>query len=518
VQRFTPTLVLLAWIAGAPALAASSRPNVVIIVADDLGWADVGYHGAPIATPSIDRLAREGLQLGRFYTAPVCTPTRAMLMTGRDPIRMGLAYEQINPWNTAGVPSDEHFMPESFRTAGYQTAMVGKWHLGHSIGRHHPNARGFEYFYGHLNTAVDYWSHTRRKALDWQRNGESVEEQGYATDLQGADAARIIRERDPGRGLFLYVAFNAPHNPMQAPDALLEQYADLPRSDGYLAALTDVPAPLVQRFASFRRIYAAMVASMDAAVGRILDALDAAGIADDTLVLFLSDNGGFNIFGGDNTPLRGQKAQTFEGGIRVPALARWPGRLEAGTRSEQLVSAMDVFPTLTTATGVPAQNTLPFDGEDVWSHLLTGTVGPRAGALFFVSEVPIPGQVFYAARRDRWKLVRVDRPGPLPTVTHLFDLEADPGETRDLSAEHPDIRMDLENRLDAWLRLHPPAGLRRTPSPHPGWLPPKDWARAVPPVDQSQATTQSDFLREGDDGSNAGVLLYRTPAEREVAR
>ena len=129
------------------------RPNVLVLLADDLGWADVGYHGGPIETPSLDRLAREGIQLDRFYTAPMCTPTRAMLMTGRDPIRFGLAYEQINPWNAVGVPPDEHFMPESFRAAGYQTAMVGKWHLGHTQGIWHPNARGFDYFYGHLNTA-----------------------------------------------------------------------------------------------------------------------------------------------------------------------------------------------------------------------------------------------------------------------------------------------------------------------------------------------------------------------------
>jgi arylsulfatase A-like enzyme len=495
-----------------------ARPNVVVIMADDLGWADVGFHGGPIATPNIDALASQGIELERLYTAPMCTPTRAMLMTGRDPIRMGLAYEQINPWDNAGVPADEHFMPESFRAAGYQTAMVGKWHLGHTQETYHPNARGFDYYYGHLNTAVDYYRHTRRGGHDWQRNGRSVDEEGeYVTTLQGQDAARVIRERDEDKPIFLYVAFNAPHNPMQAPEPLIRKYADLASREvreqepGFLAALGPLPVDAKQRFVKARSVYAAMVDAMDQAVGEILTALADEGIEDDTIVLFLSDNGGFNIFGADNTPLRGQKAQTFEGGVRVAAALRWPAGLEAGASSDQFLSVMDVFPTLANAAGVAVQGSKPLDGVDRWDALRSGESVPRERDLYLVSEVPIPGQVFHSVHSGPWKLVRVDRPGGLPTVTHLFHLEEDPFEQVDLSAEHPAIADDLTRRLEAWLALHPRDGLRRHSGPHPGWLPPVDWAESMAREGTLQSDTESEFVgeRDSDPGSASEVLLYR---------
>jgi len=499
------------------------RPNVIIILADDLGWADVGFHGSPIETPAIDRIAREGVELGALYTAPVCTPTRVMLMTGRDPIRMGLAYEQINPWDNAGVSSEEHFMPESFRAGGYQTAMIGKWHLGHTQGQQHPNARGFDYYYGHLNTAIDYWSHSRRKGIDWQRNGESVEEDGYVTDLQAADAARVIRERDKSRPLFLYVAFNAPHNPMQAPEQLLQKYEALPDDPmgaGYMDALGRMTPRLKAQFDQFRRVYGAMVHSMDDAVGQVLKALDDEGIADDTIVLFMSDNGGFNIFGGNNRPLRGQKAQAFEGGIRVAAALRWPKGVMAGGSVKQTLSTMDIFPTLASATGVTPQNTLTLDGVDHWRRIRDQTQVEREDDLFFVSEVPIPGHVFFGVRHEQWKLVQVERPGGLPLVTHLFDIGRDPNEENDLAPDQPEIVAALSDRLASWKKLHPADGLRRHAGPHPGWRPPRDWAHAMLPAEDLRAATESDFLREGmgDDEAAAGVFIYFTPEERAAMR
>lgn len=500
-------------------LAATKAPNVIVILADDLGWADVGFHGSPIATPSIDRIAEEGIQLDRYYTAPMCTPTRAMLLTGRDPIRYGLAYEQVNPWDAAGVPSGVHFMPESFKAAGYQTAMVGKWHLGHTAETFHPNQRGFDHYYGHLNTAIDYWTHTRRKGLDWQRNGESIREDGYVTDLQGAEAARLIRERDASKPLFLYVAFNAPHNPMQAPEALIEKYAGLDDEKpepGYLKAISPLPRGARPHFANYRQIYAAMVESMDLAIGQILSALDEEGIADNTVVLFTSDNGGFNIFGADNTPLRGQKAQSFEGGVRVTAAMRWPGQLAAGATSQQMITAMDVFPTLAEATGIEAQNPEPFDGSSLWSELRSGTTTARTKDLFLVSEVPIPGQTFYAAYSGAWKLIEVDRPGPLPTLRHLFKIEEDPNEERDLAADHPEIVKELANKLAAWRSTEPPNGLRRHPGPHVGWLPPRDWAEAMSRSEDLAETTISDFVADAQaaQGTSPNLLLYLTPEER----
>jgi len=298
----------------------------------------VGFHGGPIDTPSIDRLAKEGMELHRFYTTPICSPTRAAMMTGRDPMRLGVAYAVILPWHNIGIHPDEHFMPESFRAAGYQTAIVGKWHLGHAQQTYHPNQRGFEHFYGHLHTEVGYFPpFSNQGGKDFQRNGVSIDDQGYETFLLADEASRYIRERDQERPFFLYMPFIAPHTPLDAPDDLKAKYANLEddrkpaRSNNTdqtrkIAKLMLIP--------SARPMYAAVVDAMDQAVGRVLATLDEQGIADDTIVLFFSDNGGaaYAIGGADNVPLRGGKGETFEGGIRVVASMRWPGKIPADSR------------------------------------------------------------------------------------------------------------------------------------------------------------------------------------------
>ncbi len=204
----------------------AAPPNVIILLADDLGWADVGYRGSDIQTPNLNRLVKEGMRLERFYVTPFCTPTRAALMTGRDPIKLGVAHSVLMAWDNGGVAPEEHFMPESFKAAGYQTAMVGKWHLGHTLEQHTPNARGFDHFYGHFNTDVDYYSHSFAKGHDFQENGETVTHAGeYATDVHGDQAARYITElRDPNKPFFLYVPFLAPHSPMQAKEEDIAKY------------------------------------------------------------------------------------------------------------------------------------------------------------------------------------------------------------------------------------------------------------------------------------------------------
>lgn len=306
---------------GAPAV----PPHILLIVADDLGWADVGYHGDEVRTPNIDALARDGVVLDRFYTQPVCTPTRAAFMTGRHPVRYGLAYGRLKPWEQDGLPEGAPTLAEVLKQAGYATALVGKWHLGHSRRAQHPNARGFDRFYGCLQGAIDHLKHMRAGVVDFQRDGVTVADAGYDTDLFGAEAVRILESHDPARPLFLELAFTSPHTPLEAPEEIVSRYAELPER---------------------RRLACAMVEQMDAAIGRVREALERREMAPNTLVFFCSDNGGARRDGGRNLPLNGGKASTFEGGIRVPAVAYWPGHIEGGRTTTQLVTALDLLPTL----------------------------------------------------------------------------------------------------------------------------------------------------------------------------
>lgn len=462
ISRASLFLLLLPTIA----LADANRPNVLILLADDLGWADVGYRGSEIETPGIDSLAEAGIVLERFYAEPICSPTRAALMTGRDPMKLGIAYDQIHPWYNAGLPKDAHTIARAFRNAGYQTAMIGKWHLGHTQEHQLPNAHGFDHFHGHLQTNTDYYTHERESGHDLQENGKPVDMAGeYLTHIQAREARRFLEERDPARPFFLYVPFTAPHSPMQAPADTLAHYENLPQKN-------------------YRRTYAAMVHEMDRAVGSILDTLRRQGVADDTLVLFFSDNGGANIFGGVNTPLRGQKGETFEGGIRVPAVMRWPGQLAAGSTYDQLVSVMDVFPTLASAAGVPLSPGQPMDGIDMWPTIQSGSPAESRGPVFFASEIPIPGIIQLAVIDEEWKLVQIVREGQTENHvrTLLFDLDSDPFEREDLSQQLPKTVDRLARKIRAWRSQHPMAGLRGTLVAHPGWVAPHDWADAVTPA------------------------------------
>ena len=441
---------------------AEAAPNVVLLLADDLGWGDVGYHGSDIETPNIDSLAADGLQLDRLYVSPSCTPTRAGLMTGRDPIRLGLGWFPILPWSNKAVSPRERFIAQDFRAAGYQTGMIGKWHLGHTLEVQGPNARGFDHFFGHLHTGVDYFTHTVAGGYDLQHNGKSVQRPGrYLTDVHGEEAVRFIRERDPSRPLFLYVPFLAPHSPMQAPPKLIQKYEH--RED------------------VVKKIYAAMVHSLDQAVGAILEELENQGLAEDTIVVFLSDNGGSTSLGGQNTPLRGEKQTPFEGGIRVPGIIRWPAKLAGGTTTSQVVSVRDLYPTLARAADVPLGNTRPLDGADQWEILASGRVVPRESDLFFAGEHSTGSPEYAALLSGRWKLIQFVEKGQTATSTtySLFDVEADPYETTDLAEQHPSIVDKLSARISSWRSQHPVSGQRVEIVPHPGWRSPKDWASAM---------------------------------------
>ncbi len=444
----------LALVLALPLLAAA-KPNIVYILADDLGWNDVGYHGSEIRTPHIDALAREGVVLDRYYAFPQCSPTRAALLTGRSPIRQGID-TPIGP--NGGLPLDEHLLPETLRAAGYQTVLTGKWHLGLERAASHPHRRGFDQAYGHLGPSIDYFTHIWLGGLDWHRNGRALREVGYATDLIANEAVERIRARDASAPLFLYVSFNAPHAPLQVPDIYLDRYPGLEPPN--------------------RRLYAAMVSAMDDGVGRILEALDSEGIAEETIVVWSSDNGGNPRAGASNAPLRGGKGSAFEGGIRVPCAIRWPGELRGGSRLAQLFTAQDWFQTLASAGGVEPRNTMPFDGVDMWPALRGGVRVDRGDTV-----VGLGGN--YAIFRDGWKLVEFTpraRAGSAPT-RHLFRIKEDPHEERDLLATRPELAAELAAGIQAIPRA--PSVSRDTEPTDPG---PRGRRRGAPEQGWSEET------------------------------
>ena len=311
------SLLVVALASGSPAadVAGPPRPNVVLILADDLGWADVGWHGDEIKTPHLDTLAAAGARLEQFYVQPVCSPTRAALMTGRYPMRHGLQVGVVRPWAQYGLPLEERTLAQALKEAGYETAICGKWHLGHFQPDYLPTRRGFDHQYGHYNGALDYFTHIRDGGFDWHRDDRASRDEGYSTHLIAREAARLVAEHDPARPLFLYVPFNAVHSPHQVPESYKAPYAKL---------------------AEPRRTYAGMLAAMDEAVGQIVAAIDRKGMRPNTLFLFSSDNGGpapGRVT--SNGPLRGQKA-TLLRRRRARAGLRHLGRAHpAGYRRER---------------------------------------------------------------------------------------------------------------------------------------------------------------------------------------
>ena len=438
------TLSVLAAVAmvASPVLAAptqpdasASEPSIVYIVADDLGWKDVGFHGSDIATPHLDRLAAGGARLEQFYAQPFCTPSRAALLTGRYPLRYGLQTVVIPSNGTYGLATDEWLLPQALGAAGYETAIVGKWHLGHARREFWPRQRGFDYQYGPLLGEIDHFTHSAHGVRDWFRNGEPVKEDGYDTTLLGDEAVRLIRTHDPARPLFLYLAFTAPHAPYQAPQEYLDRYSSI--ADPH------------------RRAYAAMITAMDEQIGRVLAALDERGMRQNTIVVFQSDNGGTRsarftgevdmsqaIIPCDNGPWRDGKGTLYEGGTRVVSLVDWPGRIAPGTVVNEVIHVVDMYPTLVKLAGAQAGDK-PLDGVDAWPAIADGKPSARTEVVYNVEPL------MAGIRQGRWKLVWKTS---LPAQVELFDLASDPGEQRNVAAEHPDVVATLEARVQELAR------------------------------------------------------------------
>jgi len=422
--------------------AAERKPNIILIVTDDQGYRDLGcFGGEQIKTPNLDRIAREGVRGTSFYvTWPACTPSRGSILTGRYPQRNGLydmvrndmvnyghrySWEEylVSPEMTLGLDPREVTIGNVLQRAGYRTAVIGKWDMGQAR-RYLPLQRGFDYFYGHGNNGIDYYTHERYGIPSMFRNNErTTADKGiYATDLFRREALRFVRE-NARRPFFLYLAFNAPHtasnlekDSWQVPDPWLRLYPNLDPKDK-------------------RTRYMAMVSCMDDAVGELLDTLRDFQLEKNTLLMFFSDNGGTGP--GDNQPLRGGKSTMFEGGIRVPFLARWPGHLPAGKVCGEFLTALEVFPTFCAAAGVRPPPDIKLDGFNMLPVLAGTRKSPRT-------------EMFWQRRAD--KAARVGHFKWADSAKHkgLYDLSADIEERHDLSAEKPDVLARLKARFDAW--------------------------------------------------------------------
>ncbi|MES2375394.1 MAG: arylsulfatase [Bacteroidota bacterium] len=454
-------LFSISFIAGAQTKA---KPNIIIILADDLGWGDVGYHGSTIKTPNIDKFAKDGIELKRFYTAALCSPTRAGILTGRYPDRVGLR-SIIPPWSKFGVDTSEVFLPQVLAEAGYKNrAIIGKWHLGHSSLKYHPLNRGFTHFYGFLNGYVDYFSHKREGELDWHNDFKPSYDSGYSTDLIADEAVKSIKNYVKESPFFLYVAFNASHSPLQAKKTDLLKY-------GYDESKPSFPHTDREgeegRGNTKAQTYAAIVSNMDENIGRILKTLKDLNIENNTIVLFESDNGAQIAEGGSSGSLRGSKGTEWEGGVRAPAIIRWPAGFKGGRSSDQLMGYIDVMPTLLDIAGVDRKPIKRFDGISVLPAL-TGKV-LHIDRNFYLGLGAIVNQ--------DWKLIVAAKAGPQMNITEdqLFKISTDFSEKENVAGQHKKEYDELKNELERYSNIKPAMVLPPFALGRKGFVAPKEW-------------------------------------------
>jgi arylsulfatase A-like enzyme len=432
----------LAAVPSAALAADVKKPNILVIVGDDMGYADIGPHGCKdIPTPHFDSLAKNGVRCSSGYVSgPYCSPTRAGLLTGRYQTRFG---HEFNPGagqqkkDANGLPLSETTMADRFKAAGYATGLVGKWHLGGEP-EFHPMKRGFDEFFGFLGGAHPYSPGKGNRIL---RGTTPVKEAEYLTDAFAREAVAFI-DRHKAEPFFLYLAFNATHGPMDA-------------AEKYLKRFPDIQDPK-------RRIYAALMAALDDGIGAVLGKLRAEKLEGDTLVVFVADNGGpEQVNASDNGPLRGGKATTWEGGVRVPFLVQWKGKLPAGTVYDRPVIQLDILPTVLAAAGAAPPADAKFDGVNLLPHLSGESSQSIADRALFWRFGP---QV--AVRKGDWKLVKGAEPGAgaggrrgaaSPDGAKLFNLKADVGESKDVAADHPEKVKELAAAWAAWNKDNVPA-------------------------------------------------------------
>ena len=492
---FVTALAFFLVVAGSPQK--TKKPNIVMIVADDLGWNDVGFHGSKqIPTPNIDRLATEGIILNNYYVLPICTPTRSAIMTGRYGIHTGMQTSTIFAPNAWAVGLNETFLPQHLKSLGYKTHAIGKWHLGFYAKEFTPTYRGFDSFYGYYEGKSDYWSHGNYETywgLDLHDNMDPVYNQwgNYSTEMYTAETEARIRDHDTSEPLFIYLAYqavhsaNTPADPIQAPASWIKKFSHI-KSEG-------------------RRKFAAVTAYMDYGIGRVYDALSKKGILDNTVIVFTTDNGGpsngFDFNYANNWPLRGVKASVWEGGVRAVGfihskLLKSPGRV-----SMDLFHCTDWLPTLVSIAGgdIPAEGS-NLDGYSIWNSLQNDTPSPRSEVLLNIDPFAWKNA---ALRVGDWKIVEGQgrswggwynipdstmenhihfyptsngsvKCGPVPeNPTYcdkdhgpcLFNVNEDPCEFHDLSKTEPELMHYMMTRLDQYRKTMVPSRRNQTTDP-----------------------------------------------------
>ena len=438
--------------------AKASRPNIIIVMTDDMGYADVGFNGSKdILTPELDQLAKAGTVFNSAYVAhPFCGPSRAGLLTGRYPHEFG---SQFNlPANSEksvgeGIPLNEKFISSILKDAGYHTGIIGKWHLG-AVKGYEPQDRGFDYFYGFLGGGHDYFPNEygpkyqqlvkagNKNIFEYlfplQRNGVEVQESEYLTDELSHDAVRFVKEAAKDeKPFFLYLAYNAPHTPLEAKEEDMAKFKDIKDKD--------------------RRTYAAMVYAVDRGVGDLVKSLKETNQYDNTLIVFLSDNGGRTDKGANNYPLKGVKGDTYEGGFRVPMFFHWPNHIPSGKHFEFPVSALDLYPTFAGLANAAMPDGKQLDGKNIWNSVVNGD-NPRKGEMIFAMRHR-SGFSDVGVRLDEWKATKAYN-GPWK----LYNINNDIGETQDLSKQFPEQLKLMVAGAKKWSEIHT----------EPRWFDPQD--------------------------------------------
>ncbi|WP_308991095.1 arylsulfatase [Mariniflexile litorale] len=409
--------------------------NVLIIIADDAGWNDVGYNGSEINTPNIDWLANNGVQLNRFYANPTCSPSRVSLLTGMPASRIGIV-APISGKSKKTLPDSITTLPQALKKHNYENALIGKWHLGLDIANG-PNAFGFDYSYGFLHGQIDQYTHVYKNGdKSWYRNDAFIEEEGHATDLITNEAINwLTKKRDTTKNFYLQLAYSAPHYPLQEEEKWKAPYLKSIENDS-------------------RRDYAAAMSHLDEAIGNVMEALKQSKLDENTLVIFLSDNGaqkewyptkeydlkhGPNPVLGSNKPLRDFKKSNYEGAIRVPAIMYWKNQLTSQINTNY-ISVTDIMPTILSLAG--SEISKDVEGVNIWPSVLDGNVATN-------HDIYVRGHIQESIIHQPWKLVRQRNNKNQPTIYQLFNIDSDPEEKNNVRDKHPAVLAEMKLLIEA---------------------------------------------------------------------